>query len=138
MTVDPALAQMIEQVLGRSPYGNLLGWHIAELAPERAVIALPFKPELATVGRIIHGGAIASLADVAAAAAAWSNADPKSPPRGVTVALTLNYIAVADGSDLTAEAVVVRRGRSIVPVDVTIRDAAGTTVARAMATYKIG
>jgi acyl-coenzyme A thioesterase PaaI-like protein len=35
----------------------------------RVVVRLPFRPELTTVGDLVHGGAIGALVDVTATAA---------------------------------------------------------------------
>src|SRR3712207_6367632 len=67
MTFDGAA--LMRDLVPTSPYCALLGLSIVELGDGRAVLALPFKDDVITVGRTVHGGAIASLADTAAMAA---------------------------------------------------------------------
>ena len=98
---------------------------------------LPFRPELRTAAEIVHGGAIASLIDSAGVVAAWSNVDP-NVTRGATIDLTVNYMAAAEGVDLTAEAQVIRRGRSVVFVDVNVTSPTGERIAKGLVTYKLG
>jgi uncharacterized protein (TIGR00369 family) len=143
MQVDERLAQAIRTLIVDSPYGTLLGVRLAELERDRVRLTLPFRHEVTTIGALVHGGAIASLIDVAAAAAVWSNADPEAPRRGVTVGFSVNFLAAADGKDLTADAAVLRRGRELVVCDVAVRDmggrdGGGRDVARALVTYKLG
>jgi uncharacterized protein (TIGR00369 family) len=86
----------------------------------------------------VHGGAVASLIDTAGMVAAWSGGEAPDRLRGSTVGLAVSFLAPADGEDLEAFAAVLRRGRSIVHVDVEVRSASGTTVAKGLVTYKLG
>ncbi len=90
-----------------------------------------------TAAEVVHGGAIASLIDSAGVMAVWSNVDPRVT-RGATIDLTVHYLAAAEGVDLTAEAQVIRRGRSVVFVDVQVTSPAGERIAKGMVTYKLG
>jgi uncharacterized protein (TIGR00369 family) len=86
----------------------------------------------------VHGGAIATLADTAAMAAAWSGTPAPESMRGTTVDLTVHFLAPADGTDLVARARVLRRGRSLVHLGVDVSTPGGDPVAHALATYKLG
>ena len=93
---------------------------------------------MTTVGDIVHGGAISALIDTAATAAAWSGADLAANPRGTTIALSVNFIAAARGQDITAEARVIQRGRTITVCEVSVDGSDGKRVANALITYKLG
>jgi uncharacterized protein (TIGR00369 family) len=121
-----------------APYGALLGVRLEALEAGRVRVRLPFRPELTTVGDVVHGGAIASLIDVAATAAVWSGADPATATRGTTVGLALNFLSAGRGQDLVAAASVIQRGRTICVCEVGVEGADGTAVARALVTYKVG
>ncbi len=105
------------------------------LKPEHVELVLPFSPENITVGNMVHGGVIATLIDIAGAAAAASGADPEQVKGGATGSLTIQYLAPANGAGLRAVATVVRRGRRQVVSDVEVyaeeRDG-GTLVAKAL------
>jgi uncharacterized protein (TIGR00369 family) len=58
--------------LSSSPLVAHLGIVLDDLAPDRARLSMPFSDSLPTIGDVVHGGAISSLIDTAAAAAAWS------------------------------------------------------------------
>lgn len=130
-------AALMRQVVATSPYAVLLGITVVELDDGRAVLAMPFREELVTVGRTVHGGALASLLDTAAMAAAWCGAPEPERLQGSTLGLSVSYLAPAEAEAVEAEARVTRRGRSIVHVDVEARTGRAT-VARALVTYKLG
>jgi uncharacterized protein (TIGR00369 family) len=86
----------------------------------------------------VHGGALASLIDTAAMVAAWSGAETPENLRGTTVALSITFLAPANGEDVVAEASVLRRGRNLAFVEVDVRTADGRGVAKGLVTYKLG
>ena len=90
-----------------SPLVQHLGMRLEAIEDGRAELVLPFRPELATMDDIVHGGAIASLIDTAGMAATWSDDSEPESLAGSTVTLNVNYVAAARGQDLTATA----RGR---------------------------
>ena len=49
-----------------------MGNAIETIEPDHAVLSMPFKPELVTMGDVVHGGAISTLIDTAATVAAWA------------------------------------------------------------------
>lgn len=129
---------IMRQFLPTSPYVAHLGIRLVSIQPGEAVLALPFAPEIVTIGTIVHGGALASLIDTAAMVAAWSDAPVPEKIRGSTVNLTITYLAPANKEDLQATARVLRRGKSLVYVDVDVQGASSGAVAKGLATYKIG
>jgi len=133
----PTGAELVTQFVAHSPFGVRAGLSLEHIEPEKAVLRLAYSEEVTTFGDVIHGGAIATLADVAATAAAWSAAEVSGAPRGATVGLTVDYLGAARGRDLRAEAQVLRRGRSICFCEVDIL-AGDDLVAKALVTYKLG
>ncbi|MBI3795998.1 MAG: PaaI family thioesterase [Deltaproteobacteria bacterium] len=119
------------------PFFALLGLEIEEVKKDFCRIRLPFRPQLRTAAEVVHGGAIASLIDSAGVVAVWSNVDP-NVTRGATIDLTVNYMAAAERVDLTAAAQVIRRGRSVVFVDVDVTSPTGERIAKGLVTYKLG
>src|SRR3954447_11809449 len=103
-----------------------------------AVLELPFKAELATIGEVVHGGAIGALIDTAAMAAAWASDEEPASVAGSTVSLSVNFASAANGVDLRAEARVARRGGRLSFCEVTVTDPDGTMVAHGIATYRFG
>jgi uncharacterized protein (TIGR00369 family) len=134
----PSGADIMAAFVPNSPLVAHLGIEIASLDADGVSLRLPFREHNITAGRTVHGGAIATLADTAAMAASWCNGPVPDQLRGSTVALTVNYLAPANESDLIAHARVLRRGRSLAQVVVDITDENGTSVATATAVYKLG
>lgn len=135
---EPAGAAMMRQMLPTSPFVKHLGLSLEEVAVDRAVLVMPFRDEVITVGSTVHGGALASLIDTAAMVAAWATDELPPSARGTTVGLSIQYVSAAQGTDVRAEARVVRRGRSLVFLDVDATDAKGNLVAKGQVTYKLG
>jgi len=121
-----------------SPLGRLLGFEVGSIARDRVRVRLPFREAVTTVGDTVHGGAISALIDSAATAAAWTGADLAANPRGTTIALTVNFIAAARGQEITADARVIQRGRTITVCEVSVDGSDGRRVANALVTYKLG
>lgn len=126
---DP-ISHFIDEVLAKSPFAGPLGLVVETREPDRIVLRLPFAPNLPTVANIVHGGAIATLIDVAGAAASASAADPEKFVSGATINLTVTYVAMANGVDLLAEALVIQRSGTQTVSDVFVRDPAGKLVAK--------
>jgi uncharacterized protein (TIGR00369 family) len=134
--MDTDFSDNLMRIAG-SPLGEHLGWKSVEGKPDKALLQMPFAKHNVTIGNMVHGGAIAALADAAATAACWATDLVTEQSRGTTIALNINYIHAALGCDLYARAEVVQRGGSICVAEVDIETEDGTRVARATATYKL-
>ena len=134
--VDPGMAHWITGLLLGSPVARLIGVTLGRIEVDRVVLVLPFKPDNVTLGTIVHGGVIATLVDIAGAAASASGARAADVVGGATGNLTIHYLAPADGCDLEAEAVVVQRSARQTVSDITVR-AGSTVVAKALLTSAI-
>jgi uncharacterized protein (TIGR00369 family) len=130
--------EIIEQFIPNSPHAAQLGIKLASIGTDEAVLELPFKSELATIGDVVHGGAIGALIDTAAMAAAWATDEVPENPAGSTVSLSVNFASAANGRDLRAHAHVARRGGRLSFCEVTVTDPEGTVVAHGIATYRFG
>ena len=71
-------------------------------------------------------------------AAAWFGAEIPEDLRGVSIPISLDYLAPARATALMGVGRVLRRGRSLVNCGSEILYPAGTLVAKAIATYKVG
>lgn len=129
---------VMRQFVPASPVVGHLGIELVEVGDDRAVLRLPFKPELATMGDLVHGGAIAALVDTAAMAAAWATTELPAELKGSTVGLSVDFLRAARGAELRAQARVLRRGGSLCFCDVEVADPEESLVAKAQVTYKLG
>jgi len=130
--------ELMEQFVPNSPFAALLGIEVAELGDGSARLTLAYRPELATMGQTVHGGAIATALDTAAMAAAWSGAELPERLAGATASMAVEYVSAASGQDLEVDATLLRRGRSLCSVEAEARTPDGTLVAKALVTYKLG
>jgi uncharacterized protein (TIGR00369 family) len=134
----PSRRELIEQFIPHSPLVGHLGMRVESIGIDEAMLALPFKPELATIEDVVHGGAIASLIDTAGMAACWAADEEPATMSGSTVALNVNYVDAARGQDLRAHAVVTRRGRSLVFAEVHVTEPGGRLVATGSVVQRLG
>jgi uncharacterized protein (TIGR00369 family) len=134
----PNAAALARGWLESSPFVSHLGIGVELMEPDRAVLSMPFSDSLPTIGDVVHGGAISSLVDTAAAAAAWSAAEVPECPRASTVGFTVNFLRPARGQGVRADARVIRRGGSGLCVcDVKVSAEDGAEVATALVTYQL-
>jgi len=131
-------AEIIRQFLPTSPYVGHLGIQLIDMQPDVATLRLPFAESLITIGTTMHGGAIASLIDIAAMVAAWSDDTVPENLRGSTVSLSVTYLAPAESEDIQGTARVLQRGRNLVFLDVEVQSVSGKSIARGLVTYKLG
>jgi len=127
----------IDAVLARAPLARHLGIRVDVVETDRVVLGLPFSPGNVTVGSIVHGGVIATLIDIAGAAASASGIGEEGASGGATASLNIAYLAAADGVDLLAEARIIQRTRSGTVADVDVRDASGRAIAKGLVTSRI-
>jgi uncharacterized protein (TIGR00369 family) len=133
----PNGAEVITEFLKHSPFVGHLGMRLEHIEPDRARLAMPFRQEIVTIGEVVHGGAISSLVDTAAMAASWSAYDG-GELRGTTVGLSVDFLAAAQGSEVAADAKVLRRGRNLCFCEVDVTAGEGGLVAKGLVTYKLG
>jgi acyl-CoA thioesterase len=116
-------------------YARLLGLELTEVGRGRATLVLNLRPELTRMEGIMHGGALASLMDTASAFAVLSLLAPTE--QTVTVDLTLHFLRPVSRGRVSAQARVLRAGRSFATVSIEATDDAGALVATALTTYAV-
>ena len=131
--LTPEQLSRLRESLTRIPYARLLGIKFEAATRGAATLSMSARPELERFGGIMHGGALASLADTASAFAVLSTLEPEE--QTVTVDLTLHYLRPVMEGELTARASVVRGGRRVATVSVEIFNESGALVVTALTTY---
>jgi uncharacterized protein (TIGR00369 family) len=117
-------------------FAGRLGVTIADVAPDRAVLELPYRPSHMNAGGVLNGGASASLMILAATLAAWTGVDLDAKTQLGCVDFAVQYLAPGRDEDVVAEARVLRRGRDLVFLDVTARTRADVPICRGLLTYQ--
>jgi uncharacterized protein (TIGR00369 family) len=98
------------QALLDTIFPGVLGIQLHEATPERVTATLVVRPDLCTVGEIMHGGAIMTLADTLGAVATITNLPPGG--RTTTIESKTNFLGAARAqTTITAECTPLHRGR---------------------------
>lgn len=139
--MDPKIAaeRLNERAKGTNVEAR--GTRFLEVSAERAVAELAFRPDLAQLTGLFHGGVILSLADETATACSVASVmpdgvwDPAKFP--LTIQLSANLIRNTNTGKLIAEAVPLHRGRTSMVMQTTVRDEQGRVMALITATLLI-
>jgi len=138
IAMEPTLDDLIERGEA-SPYYRLLNMKIEEVRDGYARLTMNIEEKHLQFLRTVHGGAISSLAD---SAAAWATVGSVLGSVGakvvpLTVEMKINYLAPVESGRLIAEARVVHKGSTISVSDVEVKDDKGRLVAKSLVTYYI-
>jgi len=114
----------------------LLGMHLEELGEGTSRFIMSVEPRYFNAGGVVHGGALASIADAAVAAALATLIDPESEIMA-TVEMKINYISAVRDGDIVCEAEIIQKGRSVAVGEAVVRDGNGKLLAKAMATFMV-
>ena len=128
----PELEAGIRQKLAANPFIKFVGIQAPQLGKGYARFLLPFKPDLANSIGLLQGGVIAALADEAVAYALYSLV-----PEGETfntVEMKINFLGAVKEGEVTAEAHIAKRGRTISLGEFEVRQA-DRLVAKGLCTY---
>jgi acyl-CoA thioesterase len=128
----PELEAGIRKKLAANPFIKFVGITVPQLGRGYARFLLPFKPDLANSIGLLQGGVIAALADEAVAFALYSLV-----PEGETfntVEMKINFLGAVKEGDVTAEAHIAKRGRTISLGEFEVRQA-DRLVAKGLCTY---
>ncbi|HLL70347.1 MAG TPA: PaaI family thioesterase [Pyrinomonadaceae bacterium] len=131
--LTPEELERLRELLADIAYTRLLGIEFDGAERGAATLSMRARTELERFGGIMHGGALASLADSASAFAVLSTLEDGE--QTVTADLTLHYLRPVTGGKLTARARVLRGGRRAATVSVEVFDDAGALVVTALTTY---
>ena len=112
--LDPAAERRCRESFARQAFVLHLGGAVEALAPGRAVLRLPFRPELAQQHGFFHAGALATLADTAAGYAAFTLMPEGSAV--LTAEFKVNLLRPGRGAAAVARAEVLKPGRTLMAV----------------------
>ena len=131
--VDPEVLAAMKERFKTTPLHALLGLDIRPFDPDDpdlAVVDMPVAPNAFGSGGNVHGGAIATLVDVACASAATrSSSFVPGQNSMVTADMHVRYLGRAKGRALRCEARVTKSGRTLIVVEGRILDEHDTLVA---------
>ena len=125
--------ELVKTTAEACPYYRLLGISIESFDGGEAVLRMPFKEDLLQPHRVVHGGAISSLADSATALALLGVLPPGS--WFSTIEMKVNFVAPVDRGEMVARARIVHMGRTTAVADVDVTDGRGKLLAKSLQTY---
>jgi uncharacterized protein (TIGR00369 family) len=115
---------------------GLLGVQVTEVTAERVAGTMVVRPELCTVGGVLHGGAYMAFADTLGAVATLANLPPST--RTTTIESKTNFLGSAQvGTTVRAECTPLHRGRTTMVWQTTIRSQAGKPCAVVLQTQLV-
>lgn len=119
------------------PFHRYLGLRLVERRADFARLRLTRTEHTPTgIGGSVNGGVIATLIDMAIIPAVFTGMREGSQPAG-TADLQVTYLRQAHGAWIDAEATVIKRGRQLCVVEVSVVDDTGQLCARGRVLYAL-
>jgi uncharacterized protein (TIGR00369 family) len=129
----PGLARtraLLTDPSGLAPIARLLGARLLSVDAGRATVEFAVREDFRNPGGAVQGGIVTAYADACMALAARTLFD-----RGEffsTSSLTIDFLAPLAQGPVIGEGSVVRRGRSVIVLEASLRDREGVEYARAI------
>lgn len=124
-----------EERLRHSNPAGYFGFKLVKVERGRAVIRMQVLDMHKQIYQVVHGGVVALLADTAAGFATFL-AEPEGT-RTATIEMKINFLESVEHGAITADARVIRRGRTITVVDCDVTDSDARLVGKALLTFAI-
>jgi 1,4-dihydroxy-2-naphthoyl-CoA hydrolase len=118
------------------PFMASVGVQALAVNPESVELRLGWQPERCTSGGMLHGGALMTLADGAAAWLAFLNL-PDGAAGTTTIESKTNFLRGVSSGHVDARATLLHKGRTTIVVDTDLRDANDKLVARVTQTQAV-
>jgi 1,4-dihydroxy-2-naphthoyl-CoA hydrolase len=117
-------------------FPGLMGIQLTEVTPDRIVASMEVRPDLCTVGDIIHGGAIMAFADTLGGVATFVNLAKGF--RTTTIESKTNFLGAASvGTRIIGECTPLHRGRTTMVWQTLIKSEEGKTCALVIQTQMV-
>jgi uncharacterized protein (TIGR00369 family) len=138
MDPEQPLPFELEQWVSLAPFEKTLGMAIQSFGDGQAVLTMPFTVKLAQGKGLLHGGAITSLADTAAAMATKTLLPENT--HFATVQMSTRFLAPVMGGIVTARAraVMDQEKERTYRGEVSVADEEGTIVAEFVSEFRLG
>lgn len=121
----------------QNPFHQYLGLTLEEARADFARLRLTLSDTTPTgVGGSVNGGVIATMIDMAAIPAIFAGLKEGTQPAG-TADLQVTYLRQSHGKWIDAEATVIKRGRQLCTVEVSILNDEGVLSARGRVLYAL-
>lgn len=134
MTVDRN-QEAVKGALKKTSFAQHVGLAIEEVREGYAKLSLECRAELMQLNGVMHGGALATLADTAVAFALATLLSEGQ--RSTTVEMKINYLLPIRQGKATAEARIIKKGQRTAVGEVDIFDADGKLAGKSLMTYMV-
>jgi uncharacterized protein (TIGR00369 family) len=111
MPLTPTDAQAM-LVKGFAPWVQALDLTITDISPKGATLTMPITEDLARIGGIISGQALAAMADTAMVFACFGHLDAFTPV--ATTNLDTQFLRPGTGDLIRCDAEIVRAGKALI------------------------
>lgn len=118
------------------PFTHGMGVEVLECGPGLVRSRMAWSEALCTIGGVLHGGALMSLADATAAVCAFLNL-PDGAQGTTTVESKTNFLRAVRSGHATATATPLHTGRRFIVVETEIRGADDALVAKVTQTQAV-
>ena len=108
---DPKHAERVRESFARQGAMGTLGASLAEVAPGRVVITLPWAQALTQQHGFLHAGMVSTALDSACGYAAMSLMPPEAAV--LTIEFKVNLLAPAQGDSFRMVGQIIKAGRSV-------------------------
>jgi len=116
------------------PFNLHLGIEVIAAHEDGMTISCAMRPEFRNGHGVMHGGVIATVADVAVGVALKPRISPRT---ATTIDLKVNYLKPLTEGTLWARCYLVRVGKTLITGRVDLTDDGGASIAIALVTYMI-
>lgn len=124
--------QRLKEMMAGTIWKNF-GAEIVEADYGNVLVRMPIKAEMTQLHGTVHGGILATLADMAMAAAV--NSTVSEHEFTVTAEMKVNYLRAGKGNYLTARGTLIKRGKTLSHCQAEVHDDTGKQVCFAVATF---
>ncbi|MBM4329604.1 MAG: PaaI family thioesterase [Deltaproteobacteria bacterium] len=135
MPIKESYEKALRRTVESAPYYQLLQITLEQIDEGFARFRMPFRKELTHPYSIVHGGAIASLADTAVAFALMTMIQPGE--RVTTVEFKINFLSSVHNGEMIGEARIAHKGKRLATADMEVKNEKGNLIAKGLATYMI-
>lgn len=118
------------------PYTKRLNIEVLEHGKDVVRARLPWEESLCTVGGVLHGGALMSLADATGAVCAYLNL-PEGAQGTTTIESKTNFLRPVRAGHALATARPLHIGRQVIVVETEIHDSEGKLAAKVTQTQAV-
>jgi uncharacterized protein (TIGR00369 family) len=130
---DDAAQAINERMKGL--FGDVIGLKVVEARKDKVVAEFDWRPDLCTVGGILHGGALMAVADQVGAVAAFINLPPGAGT--TTLESKTNFFAGCKGGKVRAEAIPLHVGGRTSVWQTRLYDEAGKMLSQTLQTQLV-